>query len=118
MLVLWNRVVEKIRYWADKYTALFIVTGSILRDQLRTIGDEKVSVPDYVYKLAVRVQNDALVIIPFLISNERSDSSLYHFAAAINNTEAITGINFNTKLLDKIAEKIKKELSYKKWNFS
>lgn len=115
---IWNRLEEKIRYWADKYTALFIVTGGVLHNQLRTIGDEEVSVPDYFYKIVVRVQNEVLVMIPFLVPNEKSDAALHHFATTIDTIEAITGINFNEKLAEKIEQKIEKELSYKEWSFS
>ncbi|QBN18306.1 DNA/RNA non-specific endonuclease [Flavobacterium nackdongense] len=114
---IWNRLEEKVRYWADKYTAIFIVTGSVLHSQLTKIGDEDVSVPDYFYKIVVRVQNDALVMIPFLVPNEKSDAALYHFATTIEKIEEITGINFNEKLAEKIEEKIEKELNYKEWSF-
>jgi endonuclease G len=114
----WNRLEQKIRYWADKHTALFIVTGSILHDNLVTIGEEEVSVPDYFYKIVVRVQNDGLVMIPFLVPNKKSDAPLYTFATTIDKIERVTGINFNEKLTERIEEKIKKELSYKEWSFS
>jgi endonuclease G len=113
----WNRLEQKIRYWADKYTALMVVTGSILHDDLVTIGEEEVSVPDYFFKIVVRVQNDGLVMLPFLIPNEKSDSALYTFATTIANIEQITGIDFNQRLCEKIEEKIEKELSYKEWGF-
>ena len=114
----WNRLEQKIRYWADKYTALFIVTGSILHDSLVTIGEEEVSVPDYFFKIVVRVQNDSLVMIPFLVPNKESDLPLYSFATTIDEIEQITQIDFNQKLSEKIDEKIEKELSYKEWSFS
>ncbi|WP_264565059.1 DNA/RNA non-specific endonuclease [Flavobacterium sp. N3904] len=114
---IWNRLEQKIRYWADKYTALFIVTGSILHDNLVTIGTEEVSVPDYFFKIVVRVQDNGLVMIPFLVPNEKSDAPLYTFATTIDAIEQITGIDFNEKLSEKIAEKIEKELSYKEWSF-
>ena len=114
----WNRLEQKVRYWSNKYTALFIVTGSILHDNLVTIGDEEVSVPDYFYKIVVRVQNDKLVMIPFLVPNKKSDAPLYAFATTIDEIERITGIDFNEKLSKKIEEKIQKELSYKEWSFS
>lgn len=114
----WNRLEQKIRYWADKYTALFIVTGSILHDSLVTIGEEEVSVPDYFFKIVVRVQNGGLVMIPFLVPNKKSDLPLYTFATTIEEIEQITKIDFNQKLSEKIDEKIEKELSYKEWSFS
>jgi endonuclease G len=115
---IWNRLEQKIRYWADKYTALFIVTGSILHDDLLTIGVEEVSVPRYFFKIVVRVQNNGLVMIPFLVPNEKSDAPLYKFATTIDAIEQITGIDFNQELVDRIEEKIEKELSYKEWSFS
>ncbi|HSD05626.1 DNA/RNA non-specific endonuclease [Flavobacterium sp.] len=114
----WNRLEQKVRYWADKYSALFVVTGGILEDDLITIGEEEVSVPEYFFKIVVRVQNDSLVMIPFLIPNAESDAPLYTFATTIDTIEQITGINFNQKLVERIEEKIKKELSYKEWSFS
>ncbi|WP_281635712.1 DNA/RNA non-specific endonuclease [Flavobacterium marginilacus] len=115
---IWNRLEQKVRYWADKYTALFIVTGSILHDNLLTIGDEEVSVPHYFFKIAVRVENNSLNMISFLVPNEKSDLPLYKFAKTIDEIEQITGIDFNQKLSEKIEEKIEKELSYKEWSFS
>ncbi|MBF4470042.1 DNA/RNA non-specific endonuclease [Flavobacterium sp. HJJ] len=115
---IWNRLEQKVRYWADKYTALFIVTGSILQDNLLTIGDEEVSVPHYFFKIAVRVENNSLNMISFLVPNEKSDLPLYKFAKTIDEIEQITGIDFNQKLSEKIEEKIEKELSYKEWSFS
>lgn len=114
----WNRLEQKIRYWADKYTALFIVTGGILHDNMMSIGVEEVSIPDYFFKIVVRIQNDGLVMIPFLVPNQASDSPLYTFAKTIDEIEQITGIDFNEKLVERIEEKIKKELSYKEWSFS
>lgn len=115
---IWNRLEQKIRYWADKHTALFIVTGSILHDNLLKIGDELVSVPDYFFKIVVRVEDNGLVMIPFLVPNKKSDAALYTFATTIDDIEQMTGINFNQKLSEKIDEKIEKELSYKEWSFS
>ena len=115
---IWNRLEQKVRYWADKYTALFIVTGSILHDKLLKIGDEEVSVPHYFFKIVVRVENDGLNMISFLVPNEKSDLPLYTFATTIDEIEQITGIDFNLKLSEKIEEKIEKELSYKEWSFS
>ncbi|WP_348825302.1 DNA/RNA non-specific endonuclease [Flavobacterium aestuarii] len=115
---IWNRLEQKVRYWADKYTALFIVTGSILHDNLIRIGEEEVSVPDYFFKIVVRVENNGLNMISFLIPNAKSDAPLYKFATTIDQIEQITGIDFNQKLMERIEEKIQKELSYKEWSFS
>lgn len=113
----WNRLEQKIRYWSDKYTAIFVVTGSILHKDLKTIGEEEVSVPEFFYKIIVRVQDDKLVMISFLVPNAKSDSPLYKFATTIEKIEKITGIEFNQKISEKVSEKIERELNYKEWSF-
>ena len=113
----WNRLEQKIRYWADKYNTLFIVTGGILHDNLFTIGTEEVAVPDYYFKIVVRFQGEDLVMLPFLVPNAASEAPLYKFATSIETIEQITGIDFNAKLVEKIEEKIERELSYKEWGF-
>lgn len=113
----WNRLEQKIRYWAEKYKAVYIITGGVLHDNMVTIGEEEVAVPDYFYKIVVRFQNDDLVMLAFLIPNAKSDAPLYTFATTIEEIEQITGIDFNQKLMARIEEKIEKELSYKEWGF-
>ena len=48
---IWNRLEQKSRYWATKYKELYIITGGILSANLKSIGSEKVTVPNYFYKI-------------------------------------------------------------------
>ena len=89
-----------------------------MHDNLLRIGDEEVSVPDYFFKIVVRVENNGLNMISFLIPNAKSEAPLYKFATTIEQIEQITKIDFNQKLQDRIDEKIQKELSYKEWSFT
>ena len=47
----WNSLEQTIRFWAKKYDGVFIVTGGILENNLNTIGEEQVSVPNQFYKI-------------------------------------------------------------------
>ena len=47
----WNRLEQKVRYWAVKYDGIYVVTGGVLQPNLKTIGREKVAVPDFFYKV-------------------------------------------------------------------
>src|SRR5690606_31270175 len=48
---IWNTLEQKTRYWARKYNGVFVVTGGVLKDELKTIGEERVAVPDQFYKI-------------------------------------------------------------------
>lgn len=43
----WNRLEQKVRYWAVKYDGIYVITGGVLESSLMTIGKEKVSVPKF-----------------------------------------------------------------------
>ncbi|NER14796.1 DNA/RNA non-specific endonuclease [Leptobacterium flavescens] len=103
---IWNRLEQKSRYWAKKYDGIFVVTGGILNKELKTIGKEGVSVPEYFYKVLLDNQNGNYKIIGFLIPHEESSSSLEDFVVPVDRIEELTGIDFFTKLDDRIEEKL------------
>jgi len=41
----WNRLEQKVRYWAEKYDGVYVITGGVLESGLTTIGKEQVAVP-------------------------------------------------------------------------
>ena len=47
----WKRLEELVRFWATRYDSIYIVTGPVLTNGLPTIGADKVSVPEYYYKV-------------------------------------------------------------------
>jgi len=49
----WNRLEQKVRYWATKYDGVYVITGGILKPSLKTIGKEEVLVPNYFYKIVL-----------------------------------------------------------------
>lgn len=48
---IWNRLEQKIRKSVRKKSGFYIVTGSILENNLKSIGNENVSVPEQFYKI-------------------------------------------------------------------
>ena len=54
---IWNRLEQKTRYWATKYDGVYVITGGVLKEGLKTIGYERVSVPDEFYKIIVDISN-------------------------------------------------------------
>lgn len=113
----WNRLEEKIRYWAIKYDGIYVVTGGVLEASLKTIGKEKVLVPNYFYKILLDDSNGKYKMIAFLIPNEKSNKPLYDFVVSVDSIEKMTGINFFPKLQDSIEENLEKSSDYKNWSF-
>lgn len=113
----WNRLEEKVRYWAQKIEKLYIVTGGILSPNLKTIGSEKVAVPQYFYKIILDYDGAETKAIAFLVPHEKSEKGLYQFIVSIDEIETLTGIDFFPELPDKIENEIEKSGNYKHWAF-
>ena len=73
----WNRLEQKVRCWAAKYDGVYVITGGVLQPKLKTIGDEKVLVPNYFYKILLDNSNGEYKMLAFLVPNERSDKNPY-----------------------------------------
>ncbi|MAP81511.1 MAG: endonuclease [Aequorivita sp.] len=112
---IWNRLEQKTRYWAQKYDGVYVVTGGILKEGLKSIGKERVSVPEEFYKIIVDVTNGNYKAIAFVISNKPSNKSLYKFAVSIDEVENKTGIDFFPKLDDSIENDLEQKIDISAW---
>ncbi|MFK7832985.1 MAG: DNA/RNA non-specific endonuclease [Winogradskyella sp.] len=113
----WNRLEQKVRYWAKKNNGIFVVTGGILKDDLKTIGDENVAVPNQFYKVILDHTNGHYKMLAFLLDHKDSDLPLYKFVVSVDEVEALTGIDFFPELDDSIEDKLEASRSYKRWSF-
>ena len=111
----WNRLEEKVRYWAIKYDGLYVVTGGVLSDNLKTIGKERVSVPNYFFKVLLSKDGDKM--IGFLVPHEDSDKPLYEFVVSVDEIEKMTGIDFYPNLSDRLENQLEAKSDYKGWSF-
>ena len=111
----WNRLENKVRYWAGKYDGIYVVTGGVLTEDLETIGKEDVSVPKYFYK--VLLTKDKTRMIAFLVPHEKSNKPLYEFVISVDELEQKTGIDFFPKLDDDLENKLEASKYYKGWSF-
>ena len=113
----WNRLEQKVRYWAKKNDGIFIVTGGVLKDNLKTIGEGKVAVPNQFYKIILDNTNGKIKVLAFLVNHQDSDLPLYKFVVSVDEVEALTGIDFFPELEDTIENKLEASSSYKSWSF-
>ncbi|WP_026450483.1 DNA/RNA non-specific endonuclease [Aequorivita capsosiphonis] len=112
---IWNRLEQKVRFWADKYDGVYVVTGGVLKGNMKSIGYENVSVPNEFYKIVVDVTDGNHKAIAFLIPNKPSDKSFYEYAVSIDEIEAKTGIDFFPHLPDSVEDKMERMIDLKAW---
>ncbi|MBD3723265.1 MAG: DNA/RNA non-specific endonuclease [Flavobacteriaceae bacterium] len=111
----WNRLEQKVRYWAKKYDGIYVVTAGVLSENLETIGFENVAVPKYFYK--VLLAKDKSRMIGFLVPHKDSDKPLYEFVVPVDTIEKMTGIDFFPNLEDELENKLESKGDYKGWSF-
>jgi endonuclease G len=112
---IWNRLEQKVRYWAEKYDGVYVVTGGVLKGNMKTIGDENVSVPNEFYKIIVDASNGNYKAIAFVIPNRPSSESFYEYAVSIDEIEAKTGIDFFPNLSNSIENNMEQMVDLKAW---
>lgn len=114
---IWNKLEQKTRYWAQKHNHLYVISGGILENNLKTIGSEKVSIPNQFYKILLDYTAPEIKAIAFLIPHKESNKPLYKFVVSIDEIEQKTGINFFSNLPDELENKLESSNNYKNWSF-
>jgi endonuclease G len=114
---IWNKLEQKTRYWAQKYNHLYVITGGVLENNLKTIGSEKVSVPNQFYKILLDYTKPEIKAIAFLMPHQESKKPLYDFVVSIDELEQKTGIDFFYNLPDELEDRLEASKNYKGWSF-
>ena len=87
---IWKKIEEYERDEAKQRDTVYVITGGILKGNLKTIGENKVCVPEYYYKIIYKDD----FIVSFYIKNEKSNEPLYMFKQPLDVIEKEVGINF------------------------
>ena len=114
----WNRLEQKTRYWASKYDGVFVVSGGVLKGTMKTIGTEKVAVPNQFYKVIIDNNSGDTKMLAFLMDHEDSNKPLYKFVVSVDEVEALTGIDFFHELDDELENRLEASSNYKNWSFN
>ena len=115
---IWNTLEQKTRYWAAKYDGVFVVTGGVLKGNMKTIGNEEVSVPNHFYKIILDNNKGNIRMIAFLMPHEDSKEPLYKFVVSVDSIESMTGIDFFPELEDAVENRLEANSDYKDWSFN
>ncbi|MBX2827029.1 MAG: DNA/RNA non-specific endonuclease [Flavobacteriaceae bacterium] len=112
---IWNRLEQKVRRWAKEHDGVYVITGGVLHGGLKTIGDEKVSIPQEFYKIVVDHSEKDPKVIAFLIPNRDTSQSYFDFVTTVDIIETKTGIDFLKDLPDPLEQSLESTLSLDYW---
>jgi len=129
--VTWEKLEELVRTWAKEYDTLYIATGPVLREGLPSIEDmlsqsnkekykakNRVSVPQYYYKVILCYNSKDIKGIGFIMPNEKGlDQTLQKYAVTIDSVQNFTGINFFHQLSKAQEECAEKTLCLPCWTW-
>jgi len=111
----WEKLEKKCRSWAKRYGDVFIVAGPVFYNGIRrTMGENKVGVPDAFYKVVLCLQGEPKAI-GFIYPNTDVHHEMKEYVKSVDEVEKITGINFFHNLQDDIENKIESESNLNIW---
>ena len=99
---IWNDLEKQVRGYALDYGDVYVVTGPVLKTGLKTIGDEKVAVPEAFFKIVYRKTHKGGAMTGYLIPSNITNKDPQDFVVAIDQIEQLTGIDFFSQLEDEI----------------
>lgn len=94
----WSRLESRVREWAVDNDSLLVITGPVLKDIDKFIGENKVGVPKYYFKVLADISSPSYKAIGFIIENKSSSADLLSFAVPIDSIEKLTGLDFFSRL--------------------
>ncbi len=114
----WNRLEEKCRVWADADSAIIIIAGPVLTDDLtETIGTTtKIAVPQRFFKVILSPFAVPPRGIGFIMNNGKVEGGMQKAAVSIDEVEAITGYDFFSALPDSVEDEVEQQCKFHYWS--
>lgn len=113
----WGKLEDRCRAWAARDSAIIIICGPVLSDRItRTIGDNKIPVPERFFKVILAPYADPPRGIGFIMPNTKVEGGIAAAAVSIDEVEATTGFDFFSSLPDEIEDRIEAECNFPLWN--
>lgn len=111
----WNEMEMACRKWAKKYGDLYIVCGPILyKGKHKTIGKNKVVVPEAFFKVVLRTGDDPQAI-GFIYKNTSGNRPKDSYVNTVDEVERITGIDFFPSLPDDVEKNVEATAEIANW---
>ena len=112
----WNEIEAQCRRWAKQYGDVYIVSGPIVyKGKRKTIGRNKVVVPDAFFKVVLRM-NPSPAAIGFVYKNVSGNRPKSAYVNTVDEVERITGLDFFAALPDRIENKVEAVADLNDWS--
>lgn len=112
----WSELEDWVRrYVTDFKEPLVVVTGGVLTDGLPTIGENKVSVPKYIFKALLDPYGPDKKGIAFVMENKGHDYPVTSFAVSIDSVERLTGLDLFYLLDDADEARLETQCDPRAW---
>lgn len=114
----WNKLEQKIRNWAERDSALIVLTGPIVKQEnlIQTIGDNNVVVPGSVFKVVLAPYVTPIRAIAFIYPNEKAKGGLDKHVVNVDEVETATGMDFFSILPDDVETILESSSDLNLWN--
>lgn len=116
---IWQYLEHQVRVWAEKFGTVYVVSGPVLEkpaDQYASIGHNKVSIPQYYYKVILARNGNKPIAIGFILENTKhKDKNFWDDAVSVDEVEKRTGIDFWSKLEDSTENSIEAIFDINEW---
>lgn len=114
---IWSTIEQKTRNWAKRDSALIVICGPILTDEMpQTIGYTGVKVPRRFFKVVLAPFAEPPRAIAFIVPNYYNTFQLDQLVCSVDDVEAITGYDFFGCLPDSIEEAVESKGNIHIWN--
>ena len=110
---IWKRLENRVRAWTQKKGNLNICVGPIYSGPVKTIGPNKVRVPDAFFKIVMDGKRN---VIAFIMPNIVSKQDIFNYTTTVRVVEQKTGIDFYYKLNKNIQNTIETKVNVAGWN--
>lgn len=114
----WKDLEEQVRDLASQKGKIFVVCGPIVKDTSKTIGENKVVVPQAFYKVLLQEKNGEIHTIGFVYENVSGRKPMSTYAMTIDEVEELTKIDFFPSLPNKVENKVESEIDFSQWTIS
>lgn len=115
----WSYLERLERNMAWRNNGLYIVTGPVLTRVSGTIGvDNKISIPEFYYKVFLRYDGTEKKAIAFILPNQKENKPFEKYVVSIDSVENLTGIDFFPALDNILEDQLEAYSDKSKWSFA
>ncbi len=111
----WKRLEEKVRAWADRDSAIIVISGPLLDGPVSRLTSG-VAVPTGFFKVVLAPFASPMRAIAFVYKNEGGQKKVEQQVVSVDEVERLTGFDFFSSLPDDIEPEIEKSSNYNEWN--